>query len=153
MKASRPGFHFLYHLILYRINHPVMPYILIVDDDEDDRDLFCDVVHEIEPSLHCILARNGQEALLGLRMAEFPKPQLIFLDLNMPRLNGLQCLRELKSDRSLQNIPVVIYTTSKIKEHKDECMELGAVDFLTKPTSFSELRRMVADVINREVVI
>ena len=53
----------------------------------------------------------------------------------------------------MQNIPVVIYTTSKIKEHKDECMELGAVDFLTKPTSFLELRRMVADVISREIVI
>src|SRR5688572_18668670 len=126
-----------------------MPYVLIIDDDEDDRDLFCEVVHDIEPSIHCILARDGQEALLGLRMDEFPKPNLIFLDLNMPRLNGVQCLRELKSDRSLQSIPVVIYTTSKIKEHKDECIQLGAADFITKPTSFAELRKLVADVINK----
>src|SRR5688500_4429665 len=123
-----------------------MHYILLVDDDEDDRDLFCEVIYDIDPSIHCVLARNGQEALLGLRMEEFPKPHLIFLDLNMPRLNGVQCLRELKTDRSLQDIPVAIYTTSKIKEHKDECIELGAVHFITKPNSFTELRRIVAEV-------
>jgi CheY-like chemotaxis protein len=129
-----------------------MPYILLVDDGEDDRDLFCKIIHGIEPSINCILARNGQEALLGLRMAEFPKPHLIFLDLNMPRVNGVQCLRELKSDRSLQDIPVVIYTTSKIKEHEDECIKLGAAQFITKPNSFSELRRIIADVINKEMI-
>src|SRR5688500_3769110 len=129
-----------------------MPYILLVDDGEDDRDLFCEIIHGIEPSINCILARNGQEALLGLRMAEFPKPHLIFLDLNMPRVNGVQCLRELKSDRSLQDIPVVIYANSKIKEHEDECIKLGAAQFITKPNSFSELRRIIADVINKEMI-
>lgn len=130
-----------------------MPYILIVDDDEDDRDLFCDAVHDIEPSLHCILARDGQEALLGLRLADFPKPNLIFLDLNMPRVNGLQCLRELKSDRSLQDIPVVMYTTSKVNEQKETCLRLGAIRFITKPTKFTALREAVADVLDMQMIL
>ena len=79
-----------------------MANVLIVDDDEDDRDLFCIAVHELEPKINCILARNGEEALQGLQLEKFPKPDVIFLDLNMPRLNGIQFLRELKKDSQLQ---------------------------------------------------
>ena len=96
-----------------------MGIVLIIDDDEDDRDLFCIAVHEIEPRINCIMARNGEEALQGLRL-EYPKPHIIFLDLNMPRINGIQCLRELKKDRELQDIPVVIYTASNLDEDKEE---------------------------------
>jgi CheY-like chemotaxis protein len=130
-----------------------MPYILIVDDDADDRDLFCTAMREVDPSLACIHARDGQEALLGLRLKEFPTPHLIFIDLNMPRLNGFQCLKELKKDRALQNIPVAIYTTSKIREHKEECERLGAAHFITKPTRFTELCTVISDVLVSEMLL
>ena len=113
--------------------------ILIVDDDEDDRELFCDAVNVVDPGINCIVARNGEEALNGLKSRHIPKPHLIFLDLNMPRINGVQCLREIKKDPVLHLIPVVIYTTSKLKEDKDITRKLGAVHFITKPSSLREL--------------
>lgn len=66
-----------------------MTRVLIVDDDEDDRDLLTIAIHELDPKIHCILARNGEEALQGLRAQNLSKPDLIFLDLNMPRTNGV----------------------------------------------------------------
>ena len=77
-----------------------MANVLIVDDDEDDRDLFCIAVHELEPKINCILARNGEEALQGLHLEKFPKPDLIFLDLNMPRLNGYSISSGIKTRSS-----------------------------------------------------
>lgn len=113
--------------------------ILIVDDDEDDRDLFCDAVHVVDPAINCIIARNGEEALNGLRSNHLPLPDLIFPDLNMPRVNGVQCLREIKKHNALHAIPVVIYSTSKLKEDKETTKNLGAIYFITKPSSLREL--------------
>jgi CheY-like chemotaxis protein len=112
-----------------------MATVLIVDDDEDDRDLFCIALHDIDPSINCIIARNGIEAMQGLRSQNFERPDWIFLDLNMPRLNGIQCLMELKKDPSLQDIPVIIYTTSKLKEDREKTQQLGAIHFITKPST------------------
>jgi CheY-like chemotaxis protein len=113
--------------------------LLIVDDDEDDRDLFCDAVSVVDPDISCIMARNGEEALNALKSDHLPRPDLIFLDLNMPRVNGVQCLREIKKHPVLHRIPVVIYTTSKLKEDKEITRKLGAIHFITKPSSLREL--------------
>jgi len=129
-----------------------MANVLIVDDDEDDRDLFCIAVHELEPKINCILARNGEEALQGLQLEKFPKPDLIFLDLNMPRLNGLQFLRELKKDSQLQVIPIVIYTASLQEKDLDEAKELGAEHFFAKPNSFKALCKIIKDVFAKEMI-
>lgn len=130
-----------------------MPFILIVDDDEDDRDILSSAIHDIDPHIRCLVASNGEEALLGLRLNHFPKPDLIFLDLNMPRISGIQLLKELKKDRMLQDIPVVVYSTSKMQDDKFECINLGAVHFITKPTSYKELQRMISDVLLTELLI
>jgi CheY-like chemotaxis protein len=129
-----------------------MANVLIVDDDEDDRDLFCIAVHELEPKINCILARNGEEALQGLQLEKFPKPDLIFLDLNMPRLNGIQFLRELKKDNQLKVIPVVIYTASKQQQDLEETKELGVEHFFAKPSSFRELCKIIKDVFTKEMI-
>jgi CheY-like chemotaxis protein len=134
------------------LNPLPMVHVLIVDDDEDDRDLLTIAIHELDPKVNCILARNGEEALQGLRQQKLSKPDLIFLDLNMPRISGVQFLRELKADRSVQDIPVVIYTTSKQEGDLEMSKKLGAVHFLTKPTSFTELCRMIADVFAKEMI-
>jgi CheY-like chemotaxis protein len=129
-----------------------MTHVLIVDDDEDDRDLFCTAVHEIDKSINCAMARNGEEALQALRKRTLPKPHLIFLDLNMPRVNGVQCLQELKKDKALQHIPVVIYSTSKLSEDKNLTHLLGAADFITKPSSFTELCKLIKDTFSKELI-
>lgn len=130
-----------------------MVHILIVVDDEDDGDIFCEAVHELEPAANCILARNGQEALIRLRLHQFPRPEIIFIDLNMNRINGLQCLREIKKDSSLQDIPVVIYTTSKRKEDQEETKALGVVHYLIKPSKFSELCRNLNLIFQKEMIL
>lgn len=129
-----------------------MANVLIVDDDEDDRDLFCIAVHELDPKIDCILARNGEEALQGLQFEKFPKPDLIFLDLNMPRLNGIQFLRELRKDRHLQAIPVVIYTASQQQKELEEAKELGAEHYFAKPNSFRALCKIIKDVFAKEMI-
>ena len=129
-----------------------MANVLIVDDDEDDRDLFCIAVHELDPKINCILARNGEEALQGLRLEKFPKPNLIFLDLNMPRLNGIQFLQELKEDSRLAGIPIVIYTASKQEQDLEKAKKLGAEHFFAKPSSFKELCQIISDVFAKEMI-
>jgi len=130
-----------------------MVYVLIVDDDEDDRDLFCDAVNMVDPSIKCIMARNGEEALDGLKNRAFHRPDIIFLDLNMPRLNGMQCLTALKRDQLLAHIPIVIYTTSKLNEDKKAAMEAGASGFVTKPTSLTELCEMICGVLINQGIL
>lgn len=112
--------------------------VLIVDDDQDDRDLFCNGVHSINPEIECVTARHGSDALYLLNLPSFLKPDIIFLDLNMSRINGIQFLSIIQKDARLRLIPVVIYTTSKSVAEKELCLSLGAVDFITKPYSLSE---------------
>lgn len=112
----------------------------IVDDDIDDQELFVEAVNEVDQSIKCITSSNCEEALEQLRNSNKGElPDVIFLDLNMPRLNGKQCLVELKKEIHLQNIPVVIYSTSSEKKDIEETSRLGAAYFLTKPNKFEEL--------------
>lgn len=120
---------------------------LIVDDDPDDVDLFCEAVKEIEKAWECLAVNNGEEALDKLRERAIPMPDIIFLDLNMPLMDGRACLRELKKDRALREIPVIIYTTSARRRDRDETRALGADHFLTKPTSLSKLREAIENII------
>lgn len=87
----------------------------------------------------CIRAESCEMALGTLRKATDNLPDVIFLDLNMPRMRGKTCLCELKKDKVLQGIPVIIYTTSSILKDKDETRALGASHFITKPTSYKLL--------------
>ncbi|WP_091868777.1 response regulator [Pricia antarctica] len=114
--------------------------IMIVDDDEDDMEFFCEAVKEVDASCACITATNGEEALQKLRKGKTKLPDLIFLDLNMPRMDGKTCLRELKKDRELKNIPVIISTTSSHHKDMEETLELGAVHFMTKSSTFDQIK-------------
>ena len=130
-----------------------MVHLLIVDDDEDDRDLFCAAVNDVDPAIHCLMAQNGYEALRALRSCRLEKPDIIFLDLNMPRMNGLQTLTELKKDEALKDIPVIIYSTSKLEEDKEKTKKQGAAAFLTKPTSLDELRIDIEQLLHEHLQI
>ena len=116
----------------------VLRRIFVIDDDIDDQELFIEAVKEIDAGIQCDCASNGEEALDLLGKAD-TLPDLIFLDLNMPRLNGKQCLERLKSNKDLRNIPVIIYSTSSQENDVRDTLALGAIHFLTKPSSFHEL--------------
>src|SRR5688572_5754140 len=105
--------------------------ILIVDDDEDDIDIFREAIEELDPSVKCLSAFNGLEALSLLAKLHTKLPDYIFLDLNMPKLNGKCCLAELKKSSVYRQIPVIIYTTSRLESDIEETRRLGASYFLT----------------------
>ncbi|MEJ6078098.1 response regulator [Vibrio sp. 1-Bac 57] len=120
--------------------------ILIADDDEDDRLLAQDALAEsrVLNKLHCV--EDGVELLEYLnREGQYqdkcnsPRPDLILLDLNMPRKDGREALKEIKENPNLKGIPVVILTTSKQEEDKIKGYNLGAASYITKPVNFEGL--------------
>jgi CheY-like chemotaxis protein len=121
----------------------------IVDDDIDDQELFKEAVNEVDGSIQCLSASNCEEALDLLRHRKIVLPDMIFLDLNMPRLNGKQCLSELKKIAHLRDIPVIIYSTSSEKRDIEETSRLGAAHFLTKPNKFDELCKALSFVVSK----
>lgn len=118
---------------------------LLVDDDADDILLFDEIISEVAPTFHFSSANDGQEALDNLRNGK-PLPDLIFLDLNMPRMGGKECLLQLKSDEQLQHIPVIMFTTSSQSKDIEETMMNGAICFITKPTNFNELKYIISSI-------
>jgi CheY-like chemotaxis protein len=117
-----------------------MAKILLVDDDPEDRSIIIDALAHLnaENSISC--ADNGEGALkLLLEYAALDiYPCLIVLDLNMPRMNGTETLKEVKKDARFRNIAVVIYSTSINPLEKEACMSLGARLYVTKPDSYKE---------------
>ena len=117
---------------------------LLIDDDREDQELFIDAAKEVDPNIECISVFNGEEALRVLKSNITGLPDYIFLDLNMPVLNGIQCLAEIKKTKSLHDIPIFIYTTSNWTKNEIETRELGANHFFTKPTRFSEICQYIS---------
>jgi len=117
--------------------------ILIIDDDLVDamtikrafKDL--DVVNRID------LVGNGEEALEFLRNSNNEKPALIFLDLNMPKMNGLEFLRILRQDDQLNMIPVIILTTSKDEHDKVDSFKLGIAGYIVKPVDYMQFVEVI----------
>lgn len=118
----------------------------LADDDPDDVDLFADVLRDVDPAITLHTAGDGEETLAKLRSESEALPDLIFLDLNMPRMGGKECLRELKGDPQLQPVPVIMYTTSSQSRDIEEAMQNGAVCFITKPSSLKELRHILSSI-------
>lgn len=121
---------------------------LIVDDDSDDTDLFAEAVTAVEPETVCYRAGDGVDALEQLCSSNIDEPDIIFLDLNMPNMNGWECLNRLKSDVQLKDIPVIVHTTSTSTQDRKMAMQLGAICFFTKPDDFKMLQLMLKIVID-----
>lgn len=120
--------------------------ILVADDDEEDRLLIEDALKEAHFVHHFAMVKDGVELLEYLRAegafagrTDKSLPNLILLDLNMPRMDGREALHELKSDPLLRAIPVVVLTTSKAEEDIFRTYNLGVNSFVTKPVSFEAL--------------
>lgn len=120
-------------------------HIFLVDDDEDDRLFFVEAIQEIDNTVACSLAENGRKALQKLH-ALVELPDLIFMDINMPELNGFECLKELKKSPRLATIPVIMLSTSVSHKDIDYSMALGAKMFFTKPNSYTKLCELLRKV-------
>jgi len=119
---------------------------LLVDDDVDDILIFKEVLQDINPFINFSSAADGQEALSILKTQDTKLPDVIFLDLNMPRMDGMECLTALKKDKELRHIPVIMYTTSSRSKDIEETMQKGAVCFITKPTNLKELKSILSSI-------
>jgi CheY-like chemotaxis protein len=113
--------------------------LLIIDDDIEDQEIFMEALKEVDPTITCYSANTGDEAFKQLETDVVVLPDLIFLDLNMPKLNGKQVLKEIKRNNGLYAIPVIMYSTSFAPRDIDEINELGAVHHLLKPSRFDDL--------------
>lgn len=120
--------------------------ILLADDDEDDRMLTADALRISKLANTLSTVNDGEELMDYLYHrgryappASSPKPGLLLLDLNMPRKDGREALREIKADPQLKSIPVVVLTTSKAEEDIERAYNLGANSFIVKPVSFDGL--------------
>jgi CheY-like chemotaxis protein len=113
---------------------------LLVDDDSEERDIFCMALEDMGENINCIHADNGMDALEKLRSQNFI-PDFIFIDMNMPRMNGNQCLEEIKKITYLEKVPVYMYSASAEPEIVAETKRLGAAGFIVKPGSVAELTK------------
>ena len=120
------------------------PIILIAEDDEDDRMFTKEAFDESFVNHEIRFVNDGVELLDYLKRrnkytdpATSPRPSIILLDLNMPKMDGREALREIKSDAKLRTIPVVILTTSKAEQDILKTYDLGVNCFITKPVSFT----------------
>jgi CheY-like chemotaxis protein len=118
--------------------------VLLVEDDEDDQEIFQYVLKEVSPSTTCAISYTGLDALkkLGLREVE---PDCIFLDLNMPVMNGFQFLTQIKANENFKHIPVVVYSTASNIETAEQVKALGASAFITKPHEYNTLLDTMQD--------
>jgi len=118
--------------------------MLLVDDDEDDRQIFADIVHDVDSEALVEYAENGLEMIALLdRMPDDELPGMIILDQNMPRMTGKESLVFLKGSDRYSHIPTIIYSTYQVRDFYQECLELGAQDVVAKPDTMQAYREMV----------
>ena len=118
-------------------------YIFLVDDDEDDCLLFEDALREVCDTTELRTANDGVELMDILENKMPPTPDVIFLDLNMPKKNGMECLTEIRNDRKFKDIPVVIFSTSGEEETINRLYDQGANFYIKKPGSFPKLKQAI----------
>lgn len=121
--------------------------ITLADDDEDDRLFFTDAFEELKINTVVNTVNNGKELLDYLNHPETILPNIIFLDLNMPILNGIDCLKEIKQNDKFRDIAIAIYSTSSSDQDIENTFVLGANIYIKKPSNFNDLKKILSDVV------
>jgi CheY-like chemotaxis protein len=121
--------------------------IYLADDDSDDCLLFEDALREVSANVQLTTARDGMELMDILQETVPPAPDVIFLDLNMPRKSGYECLEEIKATQKFKGIPVVIFSTSSQEDAIDKVYHDGANLYIRKPGSFPKLKLAIEQIL------
>lgn len=122
-------------------------YIVLADDDADDRLFFIDAFDELKINTKVQTFNDGAELMDYLNSENSQLPEILFLDLNMPKKNGIECLHEIKANPKFENIAVAIYSTSSSEEHIEETFVSGANIYIKKPNDFNTLKKVLSDVV------
>ncbi len=121
-------------------------YILIADDDEDDKDLIREAIPDIENTL---IEDVDNGMALYQKLIEIENlPHFIFLDLNMPKMGGKECLVKIRANVKLKELPIIIYSTSCAEKDIEETYKLGANLYVIKPNTFSEIKIILAKIVS-----
>lgn len=123
----------------------------IADDDEDDIFFFREALEEVDRTVRLVTARDGDEAMNLLNTSNKEVPDFIFLDLNMPKKSGKECLTEIRQQSKLKDVPIIIYTTSSLHKDMTETLGLGANLFITKFIDFKELCQTLSSLLKGEL--
>ncbi|WP_264551694.1 response regulator [Flavobacterium sp. N2038] len=121
-------------------------YILLADDDEDDRLFFKDAFEEIKIQTNVDFVHDGMQLMDHLNDPENELPDILFLDLNMPKKTGKECLIEIKKTDRLKDIIIAIYSTSSSEEDIEDTFIQGANIYIKKPSDFNTLKKLINEV-------
>lgn len=123
--------------------------LLLADDDEDDCDFFKEALDELLLPTSLVTVNDGVQLMDFLSESGAENlPDILFLDLNMPRKNGLECLSEIKQLKEYKNLPVIIFSTSLDRDIVDLVYGKGAVYYIQKPGEFSKLKKVIGSVLS-----
>ncbi|QXP60799.1 response regulator [Olleya sp. HaHaR_3_96] len=121
--------------------------IMLADDDEDDRLFFTDAFDDIKITTRVKTYNDGVYLMDYLNSDDAVLPNVLFLDLNMPRKSGLECLKEIKQDQKFKDIAIAIYSTSASEEDIENTFIQGANIYIKKPSDFKTLKKVLAEVV------
>lgn len=121
--------------------------IILADDDEDDRVFFTEAFDELKINTKVNTFKDGVELMEFLNQDDIQIPEIIFLDLNMSKKNGLECLKEIKSNEKFADTAIAIYSTSSSEEHIEETFVRGANIYIKKPNDFNTLKKILSEVV------
>ena len=127
---------------------PTPLHIMLADDDEDDRLFFKEAFEEVKIKYDISTFNDGEQLMQYLNQHGNPLPDIIFLDLNMPRKSGMECLREIRQDDRLKRISVAIYSTSSSEQDIEDTFVAGANVYIKKPNDFNMLKKVLSDVVH-----
>lgn len=122
--------------------------ILLIDDDADDREIFTWILKTIDPASVIESATDGVEAMDKLNDDQY-QPDLIFLDLNMPRMHGLDCLKHIREIQRLNRCPVIVYSTSSNPQDIAKSRMAGASDYIVKGSEISIIKRDLSQALRK----
>jgi len=122
--------------------------ILLVDDDSDDRNTFKDALSELKIGTNLTLLEDGRNLLEYLENPDNKKPDILFLDLNMPYKTGVECLIELRQYSKFNDLSIAIYSTSSTDKDIEDTFINGANIYIKKPNDFAKLKKILNDVVN-----
>ncbi len=127
-----------------------LKFVLLAEDDDDDQKIFKDAIDEAGLKVKLEIFNNGITLMSFLNGNHELNPDILFLDINMPRKNGIQCLEEIRNNKKWANLTIVIYSTSSYPPNIEETFSKGADLYLMKPNSFIKLSNSLKTILGKE---